>query len=83
MLSGLGYDTASEIGLLAMTAGASAGSLPVSAVLSLPVLFAAGMTLMDTTDGILMSKACNWAFVNPLRKLSTTFPSPVCRSRWR
>jgi high-affinity nickel-transport protein len=69
VLFGLGFDTASEVGLLAMTAGASAGNLPVAAVLSLPILFAAGMTVMDTTDGVLMSKAYNWAFVNPLRKI--------------
>jgi high-affinity nickel-transport protein len=69
VLFGLGFDTASEVGLLAMTAGASAGDLPVPAVLSLPVLFAAGMTLMDTTDGVLMSKAYDWAFLNPLRKI--------------
>jgi high-affinity nickel-transport protein len=69
LLFGLGFDTASEVGLLAMTAGASAGDLPVPAVLCLPVLFAAGMTIMDTTDGVLMSKAYNWAFLNPLRKI--------------
>jgi nickel/cobalt transporter (NiCoT) family protein len=69
LLFGLGFDTASEIGLLAMTAGASAGNLPIAAVLSLPILFAAGMSLMDTTDGVLMSKAYNWAFLNPLRKI--------------
>jgi high-affinity nickel-transport protein len=69
LLFGLGFDTASEVGLLAMTAGASAGNMPVPAVLSLPILFAAGMTVMDTTDGILMSKAYEWAFVNPLRKI--------------
>ncbi|MGH8209844.1 MAG: HoxN/HupN/NixA family nickel/cobalt transporter [Steroidobacteraceae bacterium] len=69
LLFGLGFDTASEVGLLAMTAGASAGNLPTPAVLSLPVLFAAGMTMMDTTDGVLMSKAYNWAFLNPLRKI--------------
>ena len=69
VLFGLGFDTASEIGLLAMAAGASASNLPVAAVLSLPILFAAGMTAMDTTDGVLMSKAYNWAFVNPLRKI--------------
>ncbi len=68
LLFGLGFDTASEVGLLAMTAGASVGDMPIPAVLSLPILFAAGMTVMDTTDGILMSKAYNWAFVNPLRK---------------
>ena len=69
LLFGLGFDTASEVGLLAMTAGASVGDLPVPAVLSLPILFAAGMSMMDTTDGILMSKAYNWAFLNPLRKI--------------
>jgi high-affinity nickel-transport protein len=69
VLFGLGFDTASEVGLLAMTAGASAGNLPVPAVLCLPVLFAAGMTLMDTTDGVLMCKAYDWAFLNPLRKI--------------
>jgi high-affinity nickel-transport protein len=69
LLFGLGFDTASEVGLLAMTAGASVGNMPVAAVLSLPILFAAGMTVMDTTDGILMSKAYDWAFVNPLRKI--------------
>jgi high-affinity nickel-transport protein len=69
LLFGLGFDTASEVGLLAMTAGASSSDLPWPAVLSLPVLFAAGMSVMDTTDGILMCKAYDWAFVNPLRKI--------------
>ncbi len=69
VLFGLGFDTASEVGLLAMTVGASTGNLPVPALLSLPILFAAGMTAMDTTDGVLMSKAYDWAFVNPLRKV--------------
>jgi nickel/cobalt transporter (NiCoT) family protein len=69
LLFGLGFDTASEVGLLALTAGASTGGLPVAAVLSLPVLFAAGMSGMDTTDGVLMTKAYGWAFVNPLRKI--------------
>ncbi len=69
LLFGLGFDTASEVGLLAMTAGASVGNLPLPAVLSLPLLFAAGMSLMDTSDGVLMSKAYNWAFLNPLRKI--------------
>jgi high-affinity nickel-transport protein len=69
VLFGLGFDTASEVGLLTMTAGASTGNLPVPALLSLPILFAAGMTGMDTTDGVLMSRAYSWAFVNPLRKI--------------
>jgi high-affinity nickel-transport protein len=69
VLFGLGFDTASEVGLLAMTAGASAGNLPLPAILCLPILFASGMTVMDTTDGVLMSKAYDWAFLNPLRKI--------------
>ena len=69
LLFGLGFDTASEVALLAMMAGASVGALPVSAVLCLPILFAAGMSLMDTTDGVLMVKAYRWAFMNPLRKI--------------
>lgn len=69
LLFGLGFDTASEVGLLAMTAGASTSDLPWPAVLSLPVLFAAGMSIMDTTDGVLMCRAYDWAFVNPLRKI--------------
>jgi high-affinity nickel-transport protein len=69
LLFGLGFDTATEVGMLAMTAGAAAGDMPVLAVMSLPLLFAAGMTAMDTTDGVLMTKAYDWAFVNPLRKI--------------
>jgi len=69
LLFGLGFDTASEVGLLAMTAAASVGNLPMMALLSLPILFAAGMTMMDTTDGILMAKAYNWALENPLRRI--------------
>jgi nickel/cobalt transporter (NiCoT) family protein len=69
LLFGLGFDTASEIGLLAMTAGAAAGDLPLPAALALPVLFTAGMSVMDTTDGVLMTHAYAWAFVNPARKL--------------
>jgi high-affinity nickel-transport protein len=57
------------VALLAMTAGASAGNLPVAAVLSLPILFTARMSVMDTTDGVVMCKAYDWAFVHPLRKI--------------
>jgi nickel/cobalt transporter (NiCoT) family protein len=69
ILFGLGFDTASEIGLLAMTAGATVAHLPMPAVLSLAVLFAAGMSAIDATDSILMTKAYNWALTNPLRKI--------------
>src|SRR6266487_4250828 len=57
LLFGLGFDTASEVGLLALTAGVATGKVSFWAVISLPLLFAAGMSLMDTTDGALMSKA--------------------------
>lgn len=52
-----------------MTAGEATGALPWPAVLSLSILFTAGMTLMDTTDGLLMTRAYPWAFMNPLRKV--------------
>jgi nickel/cobalt transporter (NiCoT) family protein len=66
---GLGFDTASEVALLAISAGAASQGLPFPAVISLPVIFAAGMTLMDTTDGAFMAKAYHWAFSNPIRKV--------------
>ncbi|TBL74013.1 HoxN/HupN/NixA family nickel/cobalt transporter [Paenibacillus thalictri] len=68
-LFGLGFDTASEISLLAMSAGAAKEALPFVTILSFPLLFAAGMSLMDTADGIFMTKAYRWAFNTPLRKL--------------
>ncbi len=68
-LFGLGFDTASEVALLGISAGAAARGLPFFAVVSLPLLFAAGMSLMDTTDGAFMSKAYSWAFSNPIRKV--------------
>src|SRR5712691_10953615 len=69
MLFGLGFDTASEVGLLAVSAGVATKQVPFLAVLSLPVLFAAGMSLMDTADGAFMSHAYGWAFSNPVRKV--------------
>ncbi len=68
-LFGLGFDTASEVALLAISAGAASQGLPFAAVISLPIIFAAGMSLMDTTDGAFMAKAYSWAFSNPIRKL--------------
>lgn len=69
-LFGLGFDTATQVGAIGLAAGAAAGgSLPPLAIIALPLCFAAGMTLMDTTDGIFMSKAYAWAFTNPLRKI--------------
>jgi high-affinity nickel-transport protein len=68
-LFGLGFDTASEVALLAISAGAASQGLPFAAVVSLPVIFASGMSLMDTTDGVFMAKAYSWAFSNPIRKV--------------
>jgi nickel/cobalt transporter (NiCoT) family protein len=68
-LFGLGFDTASEVSLLAVSAGAAAQGLPLPAILSLPVIFAAGMSGMDTLDGAFMAKAYSWAFSNPVRKV--------------
>jgi len=68
-LFGLGFDTASEVALLAISAGAAAQGLPFTAVISLPLIFAAGMSLMDTADGAFMSKAYSWAFASPIRKV--------------
>ena len=68
-LFGLGFDTASEVALLAISAGAAARGLPITAVLALPLIFAAGMSLMDTLDGAFMAKAYSWAFSSPVRKL--------------
>src|SRR5439155_2177241 len=68
-LFGLGFDTASEISFLAISAGAAAQHIPIYALISLPLIFAAGMSLMDTTDGAFMSKAYSWAFSNPIRKV--------------
>jgi high-affinity nickel-transport protein len=68
-LFGLGFDTASEISFLAISAGAAAQRIPLYALVSLPLIFAAGMSLMDTADGAFMSHAYSWAFSNPVRKV--------------
>jgi high-affinity nickel-transport protein len=69
LLFGLGFDTATEVGLLAIAAGVATHQVPLLAILSLPFLFAAGMSLMDTADGAFMSQAYGWAFSNPVRKV--------------
>ena len=69
VLFGLGFDTASEVALLAIAAGAATHHVPFLAILSLPILFAAGMSLMDTVDGAFMSRAYGWAFSSPVRKV--------------
>ena len=68
-LFGLGFDTASEISFLAVSAGAAAQHIPIYALISLPLIFAAGMSLMDTADGAFMARAYSWAFSNPVRKV--------------
>ena len=68
-LFGLGFDTATEIGLLGISATQAAQGMSFWTILVFPALFAAGMSLMDTTDSMLMTGAYRWAFVNPIRKL--------------
>jgi high-affinity nickel-transport protein len=68
-LFGLGFDTVTEIGLLVIAGGAVAASLPWWAVITLPILFAAGMSLLDTLDGAFMNVAYGWAFARPVRKI--------------
>jgi high-affinity nickel-transport protein len=68
LLFGLGFDTATEISLLVLAGGAAAFALPWYAILTLPALFAAGMSLLDTIDGALMNFAYGWAFARPIRK---------------
>ncbi|MCV7202114.1 HoxN/HupN/NixA family nickel/cobalt transporter [Mycolicibacterium peregrinum] len=68
-LMGLGFDTATQVALLVLAAGAAAFTLPWYAILVLPVLFAAGMSLFDSLDGIFMARAYGWAFLQPVRKV--------------
>jgi nickel/cobalt transporter (NiCoT) family protein len=69
ILFGLGFDTATEIGLLGISAAEASKGLSLSSILVFPVLFAAGMSLIDSTDNVLMLGAYGWAFVKPIRKL--------------
>ena len=68
-LFGFGFDTATEVSLLGIAAAEAAKGMPIWVIMVFPVLFAAGMSLMDTTDGILMLGAYGWAFMKPIRKL--------------
>jgi nickel/cobalt transporter (NiCoT) family protein len=68
-LFGLGFDTATEVALLVIAGGAAASGLPFYAILCLPILFTAGMTLFDTIDGAFMNFAYGWAFSEPIRKV--------------
>jgi high-affinity nickel-transport protein len=69
LLFGLGFDTATEVALLTTAGVAAAQDLPWTAVLSLPIVFAAGMSLLDSADGVMMCGAYGWALDNPLRKV--------------
>jgi high-affinity nickel-transport protein len=69
VLFGLGFDTATEVGLLGISAAEASQGLSIWSILVFPALFAAGMTLIDTTDSVLMLGAYGWAFVKPIRKL--------------
>ncbi|MCV7040255.1 nickel transporter [Mycolicibacterium moriokaense] len=69
LLMGLGFDTATQVALLVLAAGTAAFTLPWYAILVLPVLFAAGMSLFDALDGIFMARAYGWAFLKPIRKV--------------
>lgn len=80
-LFGLGFDTATEVALLGISATEAAKGVSIWSIMVFPALFAAGMSLIDTTDGVLMLGAYNWAFVKPMRKLyynlTITFVSVV------
>lgn len=69
VLFGLGFDTATEIGLIGISAAEASKGLPIWSIMVFPILFAAGMSLIDTTDNVLMLGAYGWAFVKPVRKL--------------
>ncbi|GAB21722.1 putative high-affinity nickel-transport protein [Gordonia polyisoprenivorans NBRC 16320 = JCM 10675] len=69
VLFGLGFDTATEVALLVLAGSSAAAGLPWYAILCLPVLFAAGMSLFDSIDGTFMNFAYGWAFANPVRKV--------------
>ncbi|HEY5329395.1 MAG TPA: hypothetical protein VIJ79_05895, partial [Acidobacteriaceae bacterium] len=68
-LFGLGFDTATEVAMFGISAAQIVKGVSFAAILVFPILFAAGMSLVDTTDGVLMLGAYNWAFVKPMRKL--------------
>ncbi len=68
-LFGLGFDTATEVALFGISATQASGGMSFGSIIALPLLFTAGMSLVDTTDGILMMSAYRWAFVRPIRKI--------------
>ncbi len=66
---GLGFDTATQVGMLGISAAAASHGMPIRDILVFPLLFTAGMCLVDTADGVLMLGAYGWAFIHPVRKL--------------
>ena len=68
-LFGLGFDTATEVAMFGVSAAQLARGVPMASIMAFPALFAAGMSLVDTADGVLMVGAYDWAFVKPMRKL--------------
>jgi high-affinity nickel-transport protein len=81
LLFGLGFDTATEVGLLGVSAGQAAHGLSIASIMVFPALFTAGMSLMDTADSSIMVGTYGWAFVDPVRKLyynvTVTFASII------
>ncbi|KAG0293112.1 hypothetical protein BGZ98_002315 [Dissophora globulifera] len=73
VLFGLGFDTATEVGLLGIAATTAHAGFPIAVILIFPALFTAGMSLIDTLDGIIMANAYSWALVNPVKKLWYSF----------
>jgi high-affinity nickel-transport protein len=69
LLFGLGFDTATEVAVFGVSAAQAGKGVPLAAIMIFPALFAAGMSLIDTTDGVMMLGAYDWAFVKPMRKL--------------
>jgi high-affinity nickel-transport protein len=72
-LFGLGFDTASEVGLLGISANQASHAVPLWTIMIFPALFTAGMSLVDTTDGLLMTSAYSWVLIKPIRKLVYNF----------
>ncbi|KAJ3178051.1 hypothetical protein HDU87_003831 [Geranomyces variabilis] len=73
VLFGLGFDTATEVTLLAISAANAGDGMPIGLVMFLPALFTAGMTLVDTADGIMMTMVYSWATIHPAQKLYYNF----------
>jgi hypothetical protein len=82
-LFGLGFDTATEVAVFGLAAAQAAGGAAVGTVLVFPVLFAAGMSLVDTANGVVMLRAYDWAFIEPARKLRYNMTITLASAAWR